>query len=406
MITIRLKTASCLCITFIFMACMGKKTSSDTSTSIVENKKDIALIPSIDITKEYPKRDFNIQEIADIEYIPLETTNEVLLEGGALSNVAISKEFIVTCNLRAGTMFVFSRSGKICHHFNHKGDGKYEYQSLSKFCVDFDSNEIYIWDHLLNYKILVYSFNGDFKRILKVNAKIWPEILMNYDDQSLLCYDTYNLDYEGEKTKLNDRPYALISKKTGKVYPLNLIIKNRIGNSLHSQQYGSSSVDIYSILKGSEEIILSDFALDTVYSFKNETLHPIAIHNRKIKEDDTFSLVSILMKTNEFIFWDIIEKKIVNHQLTPKRKILLQSCSTGEVWQPLFYNLDYAPKQRIRIPDAYMADLPENYARRSLSPEMLTELYQKGELTGKLKEAASKLKADDNPVLMLAKFKE
>ena len=46
-------------------------------------------LPTIDITKEYPKKKLVLQDIATAEYIPLETSDKVLLDG-MYSAVAIS----------------------------------------------------------------------------------------------------------------------------------------------------------------------------------------------------------------------------------------------------------------------------------------------------------------------------
>ena len=40
-------------------------------------------LPTIDITKEYPKKKLVLQDIATAEYIPLETSDKVLLDGVA-----------------------------------------------------------------------------------------------------------------------------------------------------------------------------------------------------------------------------------------------------------------------------------------------------------------------------------
>lgn len=400
-----------LCI--LLLSCTGRRTQvtqssqSDDITMPGKDKKNDNSLLFLDITKEYPKRDFNIQDIANIEYIPIETTNDVLLDGGALSNLAVSDNLIVTCNMSAGTVFVFDRTGKVRNSFNHQGSGGNEYQSIIRYCVDFNSNEIFIWDFYPRYRIMVYSLNGEFKRVLKLKSKLWPELMFNYNDDFLFCYDAYKLDYDNRegRGRLNDRPYSLISKKNAQIYPLNLEVQNRMSNNFNSSKQVSYMVNIYSAIKKTDEIIISDFALDTIYSFKDNVLQLIAVHNTTPKSDATVSLVSVLIKTNKYIFWDIIEKKIVDDALVPERRVLVQDCLTGEVWEPLFYSTDFLPKQRINIPDVYMTDLPENYARRSFTAEMLTDLYQKDELTGKLKDAASKLKEDDNPVLMLIKFK-
>lgn len=50
--------------------------------------------------------------------------------------------------------------------------------------------------------------------------------------------------------------------------------------------------------------------------------------------------------------------------------------------------------------------VPENYAIQCYPAEKLIELNGQGKLKGELKEIASKLNDEDNPVLIIVKFKE
>ena len=48
-----------------------------------QSKQSASQLPVIDITKDYPKKKLILQEIATTEYIPLETSDKVLLDGVA-----------------------------------------------------------------------------------------------------------------------------------------------------------------------------------------------------------------------------------------------------------------------------------------------------------------------------------
>ena len=77
-------------------------------------------LPTIDITKEYPKKKLVLQDIATAKYIPLETSDKVLLDGVATLHCSFTEHYITTYNANEGQIFVFDRKGKICHTFNHK----------------------------------------------------------------------------------------------------------------------------------------------------------------------------------------------------------------------------------------------------------------------------------------------
>ena len=52
------------------------------------------------------------------------------------------------------------------------------------------------------------------------------------------------------------------------------------------------------------------------------------------------------------------------------------------------------------------ANLQSNIAVQTMSASFLIDSYEDGRLSGRLKEIASNLKEDDNPVLMIIAFKE
>ena len=89
----------------------------------------------IDISKNYPKKEISIQSIADIEYVALETTDDVLL--GAISQIThLSDKYIVIYEMREGDIFIFDRKGKIVSYFNHKGPSSNEYNFLMNTLFD------------------------------------------------------------------------------------------------------------------------------------------------------------------------------------------------------------------------------------------------------------------------------
>ncbi len=77
-------------------------------------------LPVIDFSKNYPTKDISLQDIADTEYIPLETTRDVLLSEWAVLS-SVTDKYILVYEYVQGDIFVFNRNGKIYSHFNHKG---------------------------------------------------------------------------------------------------------------------------------------------------------------------------------------------------------------------------------------------------------------------------------------------
>ena len=83
-------------------------------------------IPVIDVSKNYPEKRIRLQDIADVEYVPLETNDTVLIDRD-FEIFHVSDNYIVVANSRQGDVFVFGRDGKIKYKFNHRGGGPYEY---------------------------------------------------------------------------------------------------------------------------------------------------------------------------------------------------------------------------------------------------------------------------------------
>lgn len=79
-----------------------------------------ALLPQIDVNKVYPEKEIFLQDVADIEYIPLETNEEMLFQG---TIAAVSDKGILGVSQQGGKLFLFDRDGKAKNLICRKGDG-------------------------------------------------------------------------------------------------------------------------------------------------------------------------------------------------------------------------------------------------------------------------------------------
>ena len=80
---------------------------------------------TVDISKSYPQKELILQDFMDVEYIPLETTDEFLNQGIVL---AIGKEIMLLGNhMNDGNIFVYDRMGKGLNKINRMGRGPGEY---------------------------------------------------------------------------------------------------------------------------------------------------------------------------------------------------------------------------------------------------------------------------------------
>lgn len=393
-----------LCSLFSCSFKKSMKNINNNYTDTIQQQFCILSILNIDLKYDYPKREMKLEDIADIEYIPLETRDSVLIKG--IHNVAMTENIIILCDKSTNTIFLFDRQGKYISSFCHQGGGPSEYQSISNFCADFENKEIFISDYQLKYRILVYSFKGEYKRELMLNMQMWPKNLFSYDDNYLICYDSYQLNTQTNNK--NEFPYSLIRKKTGEVIPIPIKISSRVSSgfaTINKGRYQSYSVNIEPMIKTSNGVIISDFAKDTIFSYINKTLVPIAKRSNLVTNEDTPYLSAISIAGDKYLILNIIEKTNNKESTMIKAKSLLYNKESKELYDAEIAMGDFIGSKGMSW-DSYRMDIPNNYIIRILRTDLLLNLLDKKRLGGKLKDIASKLQDDANPVLMIAKFKE
>ena len=69
-------------------------------TSSTQEKEDLIVV---DVSKDYPKKELILQDLFDVEYIPLETTDEFVVKGKITD---VGKDILVLTNVRQG-IFLF-----------------------------------------------------------------------------------------------------------------------------------------------------------------------------------------------------------------------------------------------------------------------------------------------------------
>lgn len=352
---------------------------------------------------KYEKKTLMLEEIADVEYIPLETSKDVLLSG-MLNGICMSDSLIVIKN-QEGSMYVFGRNGRLISWFNHTGRGPAEYQNVLKFTVDFDAGEIYIYDYMLRYKVYVYTMNGDFKRSFNVPALLWVLDFTDYDENHLLAYTRISVDAM-KSHKGSFHPYYLMSKQDGTFNQLdievpemkdgNLYIPYKVGNQNRGRMRGFKRSPI---IRNGNNFYISDFASDTIYSFNDRVLKPFLVCKPSLQGLENSRFFGMSAKTTRYTF--LCLSRMNEKTMTFTRNFIGIDHETGEIFEPDFQGNDF-----VEDIENYFCNLLPEYTVVSIPGLLLTDFYQKGKLSGKLKEIASGLKEDSNPVLMLIKFRK
>ncbi len=69
-------------------------------SQVITSQSKTGDLPVFDISKNYPEKEIRLQDIADVEYVPLETTDDLLLSGEA-SLSYVSDKYILVYESRA-----------------------------------------------------------------------------------------------------------------------------------------------------------------------------------------------------------------------------------------------------------------------------------------------------------------
>lgn len=377
----------------VLLACLGALAQNKTGKNV----------PEVDVTQAKRFAPLKVSEKATVEFIPLETNADFLLDRVAGALINVTENYIVTVNITEGKLFVFSRQGKALHTFCRKGQGPEEFVYPIAVRVDEKSKEIFVLDY---QKVQVYSLTGKYKRSLNIPENVKIGSMFNYDDKHLICYDNHNLDRQGEK--VTEQPFFLFSKKDGKITRIPLTIQNRIGQSMYIEREGKKMVvtmnNIAPMVKNGDEVVLSDMGSDVVYLYKKGKVTPLLKRNPGTMDFNPRSAMGVVMKLGDIVWLREVKKEVKGPR--PDINMLTYDVSTGEVnnlvlWDDVNFTNPYSVQSRNE-----RQELPYNCTAANFQPDYLKKLNEQGHLTGRLKELAEEMLEDDNPLLILYKLKE
>ena len=385
-------------LTLLFGCRFGNKKTTKTSD-----------VQVIDILKSYPKKEIILQNVAGIEYVPLETTDDILLSG-VCQLAYLSDKYVVVWEPRLGDIFIFDRNGKIITHFNYRGQGNREYIITMNVIFDEKNEEIFVFDNPQTRKILVYSLTGEYKRTLKYSEDYLNIIAYNFDDDALLVYDETNLFLP----EYNKKPYLFMSKKDGSfVSSLDIFLPVRYHNRTMTQfelngqtAYMPFTINAPNNRYYGQSFLIADISSDTIYRLtKNKELTPLIIRKPSVHSSEPRKVLTHQFSTDKFMFVNIItlDFEAAENGRSITNKDLIYEFDTGETSEVSFVNGDY-PSSAWWFPQlGYVETSPNTVALLEQTPR-LKKALEKNQLKGELEKLVEMLDEDDNPVLMIVKF--
>ncbi len=383
-----------------------ENSASVTDSTTTDGNLKSGLI-KVDVTKDYPKKDFNWEDLADIEFIPLETKADFLCdEKGRV--FAVTDDKIFFHNWKEGTVFIFSRKGKALTKFNRKGGGGEEYIGISQAVLDHENKELYIND-MWKKKIFVYDFVGKYKRSFRHHPGSLYSKIASFNDSTMICYD------RGEESRAGKAsPFIIVSKKTGKkirdiIIPFDKRLEVEIIKKSEDIWIGEST-PVFPIIKTEDGFLLNEVSSDTLYKLKpNYELQAVVTRTPPVQTMDPTVFLLSDIETNRYLFVDVVTKKYDwKTNIGFPRVHLGYDYKDCKVYE---YKICYESPDQIIDFNLFPKIERECYINKNtfvgtIQSYLLKKMKDNDELQGQLKQIAQNIKEDDNPVLMLIKFKE
>ena len=391
---------------FTFMCC-------NTKTVNTGNTDDIL---SIDLSISYTNKAISLQSIAEIEYVALETTNDILLdESFRLSS--LSDKYIVGWQNKTNEIFIFNRNGKIFSKINKFGQSSAEYISIEQTLLDEKNNEIFVVDRSEVGRIQIYTLKGEYKRTLNYSNGFSNLRIYNFDDETLLVY----VDDErssmiklftgtGGQTpiKFEDPklPYMLMSKKDGTIISeLNILIQERYALSY----VGENTLRLYRLPYNryhGEDLVIADMSSDTIYKLsKNKELTPLFIRKPSVSSSNPLVVWSSMFITDKFSFLHIATKNNSSKDAATAVSMdtLMHNLSTGEINKVSFVNDDFPSSKWTPSIGVQLHKI--NVVVSLLQASRLFNANKEKQLKGDLERLVARLNEEDNQIVMIVKFK-
>ncbi|MDR2921284.1 MAG: 6-bladed beta-propeller [Tannerella sp.] len=365
-------------------------------------------IITVDVTASYPKKELILQDVMDVEYIPLETNDDFLTQGFVQ---AVGKNVIIVKNFRHdGDIFIFDRkTGKALKKINRKGQGGEEYIYILRLVLDEDNNEMFVNDYS-SRRIFVYDMEGNFKRSLKYKDGTGYDKIYNFDRENLICYD-------GEITNdgvANMQSFMIISKQDGSItkeiqIPVEeKIITNIIKKDETGMTWGADPPTYYPIIPYFDKWLLVESSADTVYTYSpDHSMMPFIVRTPTIQSTDPVVFLFPSIITHDYYFMRTVKKEYNFGANTgfPSTDLVYDKREKA-IFKYTIYNDDYLNKKHIFKWGPWDPLNNEVLTWQKIDAHELVRAYEKDQLKGKLKEIAATLDEESNSVIMLIKHKK
>lgn len=370
--------------------------------SCTGEKKEKEAFITVDIMASYPEKDLVLQDFMDVEYVPLETSDEFLAQG----NIAfVGENIVVATNMRQGDILLFDRTtGKGIRKINHKGFGPEEYIMPYNVILFEGKNEMFVNDGPTS-KIQVYDLDGNYKRTISYKRGALVTVLIDFDADNFLSQNIYAPENEN-----SGETFLFLSKKDGSMTDIKvpyqerksiaLVRVNEDGSMRGAFPENSDFIDPFQ-----DGWLLTEPSADTIYFYKpDRSLKPFIVRTPSVQtmSPEVFLFPGVL--TDDYYFMQSVTKEYDFDK------------NEGMPSTPLVYDVAEQKIYKYTVHNADYEDREENLSKQNVSNKLafyqalpadeLIEAQEDGKLKGKLSDIAAHLDIEDNPVVMIVKPKE
>jgi hypothetical protein len=364
-----------------------------------------AEIPVLDVTKSYPAKTIVLQDIAEVEYVALETGDGFLVDYASV--YYMDDEILILSNNTGDIMTFDRRTGKGLSSFNRKGRGPGEYVGIGSIAVDRQNNEMFVTVNMFSSSdstvpIYVYDLQGNRIRTLQFRGLGMLSQFHIYDEKQLLMR---NSDLS------ESAPFKLMSKTDTIFTSLPFAFEGRDNLSVsqileNGRRMGiSRRIDI--LTKTGDGYVISETGVDTLYRWnkKSGELTPLLTRTPSFHSMEYPIAAYYQAENRDYLFLCTVERKYDFEANEGFKSVnLIYDKKEGQFYEGTILNGDFVNERKVTLTGNL--GLPVGTIVEPIQPHQLLDLREEGKLQGKAAEiAASGIKEDDNAVLMIATFK-
>ena len=391
-----------ICV-FTLMTCSSKNTTNSIKEVIYDDPFTIIDISCLETEKE----SYSLY-VSSVEYIPLETNNNCLIDNYAIISF-ISSSYIMITNLNEGTIAIFDRkSGLIISRFNAKGRSGKEYLRMGFVTLDEKNKEIFVTDYYALSRCQVYTIEGEYIRTLQFEEGVKSTEIYNFDNESIFVYNS--IHFSAKDTTSYCRPFLLVSKQDGHtILELNISVSTKLKSSRLLQNGNVQSIVLpeQKILRDSIGFLLAPISSDTIYRLTyDRNVTPILVRTPSVFDKQPEDRLVLIEKTNRYFFF---VKYCFDFE---KMRIIDQADLFYDLTNKKFFNAneqivdqtEQISHQTNIIVGSRGDYLEWNIRVHLIYADRLKNDLCKGKLHGLLKKIAEKINEDDNPIIAITKF--